>query len=156
MSEKINAEDILRYLEKINWNTGFDLAVSEFCPYHENRRIDLFYFSRWNRQTKGYEIKVNRQDFLKDKKWKEYLKFCTWFYFVVPKDLIKLDELPKNIGLVEVWVEETKEDDWRNRGDFEKDQQKFNLNHKIVRRARKTEEYIEEKDYIRSYIFQAL
>jgi len=48
----------------------------------------------------GYEIKVNRNDFLKDEKWRLYLDYCTDFYFVCPRGLIDKSELPAEIGLV--------------------------------------------------------
>ncbi|KKN71721.1 hypothetical protein LCGC14_0417870 [marine sediment metagenome] len=149
-TETLNAEDILRYLEKENWNTGYDLAVSEFCPYQESRRIDLFYFRRWDRQTRGYEIKVTRSDFLQDKKWQNYLKFCTWFSFVAPKGVIKLDELPDNIGLVEIEVIELDETDWRHKGNkLTEEEIQYWLEHKVVRRPKKLREKIDEAEYTR-------
>ncbi len=48
----------------------------------------------------GYEIKVNRQDFLRDEKWRGYLPFCNMFYFVCPHGLILPTELPAEIGLL--------------------------------------------------------
>lgn len=48
----------------------------------------------------GYEIKVSRSDFLQDAKWHLYLQYCNEFFFVVPKGLIKKDELPENVGLI--------------------------------------------------------
>lgn len=48
----------------------------------------------------GYEIKVSRSDFLQDGKWHLYLQYCNEFFFVVPKGLIKKDELPENVGLI--------------------------------------------------------
>ena len=48
----------------------------------------------------GYEIKVSRSDFLQDNKWHLYLQYCNEFFFVVPKGLIKKDELPENVGLI--------------------------------------------------------
>lgn len=48
----------------------------------------------------GYEIKVSRSDFLQDNKWHLYLQYCNEFFFVVPKGLIKKDELPDNVGLI--------------------------------------------------------
>lgn len=48
----------------------------------------------------GYEIKVSRNDFLQDNKWHLYLQYCNEFFFVVPKGLIKKDELPENVGLI--------------------------------------------------------
>lgn len=48
----------------------------------------------------GYEIKVSRGDFLQDGKWHLYLQYCNEFYFVVPRGLVKKDELPDNVGLI--------------------------------------------------------
>lgn len=48
----------------------------------------------------GYEIKVSRSDFLSDNKWHLYLQYCNEFYFVVPRGLIKKEELPDGVGLL--------------------------------------------------------
>lgn len=48
----------------------------------------------------GYEIKVSRSDFLGDNKWHLYLQYCNEFFFVVPKGLIRKDELPEGVGLI--------------------------------------------------------
>jgi hypothetical protein len=48
----------------------------------------------------GYEIKVNRSDFLNDQKWMNYLPLCSDFYFVSPPDIIKKDEVPEQAGLL--------------------------------------------------------
>ena len=48
----------------------------------------------------GYEIKVSRNDFLQDNKWHLYLQYCNEFFFVVPKGLVRKDELPDNVGLI--------------------------------------------------------
>lgn len=50
----------------------------------------------------AYEVKVSRSDFLKDDKWHGYLPYCNSFYFACPKDLIKAEELPKEVGLI--WI----------------------------------------------------
>ncbi|MDD5459966.1 MAG: MmcB family DNA repair protein [Phycisphaerae bacterium] len=50
----------------------------------------------------GYEIKVSRSDFLKDNKWQAYLDMCNELYFVCPKDLIALNEVPESCGLKHV------------------------------------------------------
>lgn len=146
---KINAEDILRFVERDGWHDHYDLGVSEFCPYHENRRIDMFYFSRWNRQTKGYEIKVNRNDFLQDKKWQEYLKFCTWFSFVAPEGVIKKEELPDKIGLVEIKVVPVEKDHYTMRNVVEEDGDFYKLEKVVVKRPQRLRETIEDQDYIR-------
>lgn len=48
----------------------------------------------------GYEIKVSRSDFLGDAKWHLYLQYCNEFFFVVPKGLIRKEELPDGVGLI--------------------------------------------------------
>ena len=49
----------------------------------------------------GYEIKVTRADFLSDNKYPHYMETCNLFYFVVPKGLIKKEEVPRNVGIIE-------------------------------------------------------
>lgn len=48
----------------------------------------------------GYEIKVSRSDFVNDDKWPGYLDFCNFFYFVAPHNVIQIEELPKDCGLL--------------------------------------------------------
>jgi hypothetical protein len=48
----------------------------------------------------AYEIKVSRQDFLKDDKWHAYLQYCNEFYFVCPPEIIQSSELPPEVGLL--------------------------------------------------------
>jgi len=53
-------------------------------------------------QLWGYEIKVNRRDFVQDEKWHQYLEMCNSLYFVCPHGLINKDEVPKEAGLLYV------------------------------------------------------
>ena len=149
---KINAEDIKNYLKRDGFNSNFSVGVSEFCPYGEGRRIDMFYFNRWNRETKGYEIKVSRADFLQDKKWESYLKFCNWFYFVTPVGIIDPKELPDSIGLIEVDIVERQKDPYSNynidKGKEEEDERKFDLTRKFVKRGKRLPD-LDEKEYIK-------
>jgi len=48
----------------------------------------------------GYEVKVDRGDFLRDTKWPGYLKYCHEFYFVCPVGLIQPEELSPGVGLM--------------------------------------------------------
>ena len=50
--------------------------------------------------TWGYEIKVNRRDFIQDEKWRKYLGVCSSFYFVCPWGLIDKSEVPEEAGLI--------------------------------------------------------
>ena len=76
--------------------TGPTIAASS-CP-----RLDAWAMNRsWTRHcTTGYEIKVSRQDFLNDVKWRAYLDYCHCFYFVCPPKLIDPKELPEGVGLM--------------------------------------------------------
>lgn len=47
-----------------------------------------------------YEIKVSRNDFLQDDKWRGYLPFGNEFYFVSPSNVIDKAELPDEAGLM--------------------------------------------------------
>ncbi len=83
-----------------------DIFVSE-CkdgPTHtaNHLRMDAWAMKRsWtNRISYGYEIKINRQDFLRDEKWHNYLGYCNEFYFVCPSKLISPDEIPAEVGLL--------------------------------------------------------
>lgn len=66
------------------------------------RSIDLWIMARsWAKPFMiAYEIKITRNDFLKDEKWQKYLPFCTDFYFVTPPGIIDPKELPPEAGLI--------------------------------------------------------
>jgi hypothetical protein len=56
-------------------------------------------------ETREFEIKISRSDFLADSK-KDKHKVDTganFFYYVCPKDLIKLSEVNKKYGLIYIW-----------------------------------------------------
>ena len=48
----------------------------------------------------GYEVKVSRNDFLNDEKWRYYLDSVNKLYFVCPPGLIEKSELPSDVGLM--------------------------------------------------------
>lgn len=47
-----------------------------------------------------YEVKVNRQDFLRDEKWPVYMGYSNRFAFACPEGLIQKEELPNEVGLL--------------------------------------------------------
>jgi hypothetical protein len=50
-----------------------------------------------------YECKVSRSDFLSDiksEKYKGYLEYCNKFYFATLPGIVKIEEIPKGIGLM--------------------------------------------------------
>lgn len=48
----------------------------------------------------GYEVKVSRNDFMRDEKWPKYVAMCHRFYFVCPKGVVTPEDLPDGIGLL--------------------------------------------------------
>lgn len=48
----------------------------------------------------GYEVKVSRQDFMRDTKWHKYLPLVHQFYFVCPPGIIQPEELEPDVGLM--------------------------------------------------------
>jgi len=66
------------------------------------RQMDLWVMNKsWTKNwTMAYEIKVSRQDFLRDEKWREYLPFCNYFYFAAPPGIIQPEELSAEAGLL--------------------------------------------------------
>jgi hypothetical protein len=75
----------------------------------KTRYLDGFAFNLWASKKYlcvGYEIKVSRGDLLAElvkepEKREAGLAVCNQFYYVVPKGLIDLKELPKDCGLIE-------------------------------------------------------
>src|SRR5688500_10798974 len=55
--------------------------------------------------AREFEIKISRSDFLNDAKKDKHSsdKGANYFYYVVPKDLIKPTEVDPRYGLIYVW-----------------------------------------------------
>lgn len=70
-------------------------------------KLDVWAMRRsWaNWSTIGYEIKVARQDWIRDTKHNEYAKLVHEFYLVSPPGVIMPDELADGIGLL--WCSKT-------------------------------------------------
>ena len=82
----INVRQDSLWMEEFSWGSGrFDLLT-----------VDL---SDW--VTRGFEIKVNRSDFVGDRKWHHYLPYVHFFWFATPVGLINVSELPPEVGLLE-------------------------------------------------------
>ena len=66
------------------------------------RRLDAWVLLKtWSPWTAiGYEVKADRSDFLRDRKWPAYLPVCHELYFVCPAKLIAPEELPDDVGLL--------------------------------------------------------
>lgn len=99
----MNAHDILNLLSEKH---ARDIFVSN-CKTGTSYDRGLLILDAWVMKPSyahplaiGYEIKINRGDFLGDTKWRNYLDYCNEFYFVCPKGLIAPTELPAEVGLL--------------------------------------------------------
>ncbi len=104
MGEIVRASELLKLLD-VKHNKDVFIPECKTGPTHyadSCPRLDAWAMKRsWaNFRTYGYEIKISRQDFLGDDKWRQYLDFCTDFYFVAPQGLIDPNELPPEAGLI--------------------------------------------------------
>jgi len=106
--DKLTASHIIGLLAAKH---GDDVFVSECktgrSTYGECPRLDAWAMRKsWTKpHTYGYEVKVDRGDFLRDDKWRKYLEYCSDFYFVCPHGLIAPNELPEEAGLM--WASKT-------------------------------------------------
>lgn len=112
MNDKQKTETILEALKRkcTSWhrcNVLFpELRLGSGYSDIAQRRIDLFMISaEKGNYTTAFEIKVSRADFLKDTK--DDLKqrgarlYSSNFYYVAPKGMLKIDEIPMWAGLIE-------------------------------------------------------
>lgn len=106
MNKNITSKEIkvslAKYHEKDFFITECKNGSTYFPPPQGLLKFDGLAITKSYTQPciKCYEIKVSRSDFLQDNKWHLYLQYCNEFYFVVPKGLIKKEELPDNVGLI--------------------------------------------------------
>ncbi len=106
------------------------LKQVEISPSKSSIRFDVIALRLGGKDIRIYEIKQNRRDFISDDKWRQYLPFCTHFYFVAPRGVIHPDTLPPKIGLIEIYKENGK------------------LRHTFVRKCKKLRKSINEKKYL--------
>jgi hypothetical protein len=101
----------VKWLKRPNSNGGHGchVAVSEVASGWSGEIPDSIGFRATGDHTDGsivVEIKVSRSDFLADKKKPhrngETIGLGNWRYYMCPVDLIKVDELPENFGLLYV------------------------------------------------------
>ena len=97
----------------------------------------------------GYEIKINRSDFINDKKWQYYLPYCNEFYFVCPKGIIVPEELEENVGLLIVASTGTRLFTKRKSAYRDIDIPDKIFRHVLACRSRITKEYNSDGDNLR-------
>ena len=110
---KMNAEDILSRLRAAHPPTHFfffgELRIGGGFGKDSEQRLDAFsvgYLPSKRNVVKAFEIKVSKQDFKveisKPLKRRAGMRLSNLFYFICPKGLIPVDEVPLNCGLIEV------------------------------------------------------
>lgn len=109
--------------------TGFEIS-----PRYSRSRFDVVEIFLSKRRVKIYEVKSCRADFTSDNKWQKYLKYCTNFGFVAPKGVIKPEELPDKVGLVEIWRYASHEN---------------GLKHDYVKRFSRINKKIDDENYLK-------
>ena len=103
--QMMTAHDILKLLADKH---SKDVFVAECKDGPTQCAVGMLRLDAWamvkswaNPCTIAYEIKVSRNDFLRDSKWRGYLQYCNQLYFVCPPGVIQREELPAEIGLIE-------------------------------------------------------
>lgn len=101
---KVRADEIKRALAKRHTDDLFLTEVKTGATWRNDEllKFDALAIKKsWAKpRFTGYEVKVNRSDFLKDQKWPGYLPHCHCFSFVCPKGLITPEELADEVGLI--------------------------------------------------------
>jgi hypothetical protein len=85
-----------------------DLVCIE-AKYRNMRSIaDVCGINLKRKEVRIIEVKASRQDYLRDKKIfdidQSYYKHCQYFYIMCPTEILQLNEVPKEYGLI--WVDE--------------------------------------------------
>lgn len=108
----ISSNDILKLLRQRHaddfWTSEISCGSQKgFERGSGNGRFDFWAMAcSWSTPLyTGYEIKVNRTDFLRDDKWTQYLGACSRFYWVCPWGMIQPDEIDPRTGLM--WATKT-------------------------------------------------
>lgn len=107
MAERVTAATIGSLLAQKHDGDVFVPECNLGSAHNGCRRIDAWVLRKtWSPVTAiGYEIKVSRNDFMRDEKWPAYLDVCHQLYFVCPWGLIGPSELPDGVGLM--WTTKT-------------------------------------------------
>ena len=104
----LRADEVLLALSRRHaqdlWLTEVKTGPTWTAAVGQLHRIDGIAIKRsWTAPCiTGYEVKISRQDWVRDEKWHAALPDCHAFYCACPPDLIQPEELPAEVGLI--WV----------------------------------------------------
>lgn len=130
----VSIEDIKEYFRYHNNSGPF---FSMFETGLDNMRFDLIRIDPIRQHIRIFEFKSCRADFLSDKKYYHYLKYCHTFTFVCPREAIRREDLPKNIGLMWIYKWRHKNrlkgyDDWMLESEWVKRPRKMDVEKDVV------------------------
>ena len=107
----IKAEDLVKALRKRFEGPGYmvlEQVANSTGSSLNHRWIDAAVFSLWpskNLTRAAFEIKVSRSDFIHElrnpQKHEWVMKYFHEFWFIAPKGVISIDELPGGAGLMQ-------------------------------------------------------
>ena len=104
----LRADEVLLALSRRHaqdlWLTEVKTGPTWTAAVGQLHRIDGIAIKRsWTQPLiTGYEVKISRQDWVRDEKWHAVLPDCHMFYLACTPDLIHPEELPAEVGLI--WV----------------------------------------------------
>ena len=75
----------------------------------DGKRFDMIRIDPHREYVRIFEFKSGRKDFISDKKWQNYLKYCHTFTFVCPVSAIQKEDILPQVGLM--WIYR-----WRHKG----------------------------------------
>lgn len=109
--KKVTSDDIKFLLDQKYHNPQKAMVAFEVANgtgMCSDRRADAISFEFWPSKglsLTGYEFKVSRSDWLNELKQPEksqaISQYCDHWYLVAPKDILKIDELPKGWGYIQ-------------------------------------------------------
>lgn len=97
--------------EWFRWKHNHGPFFSVFETGLDGYRFDLIRIDPHRQYIRIFEFKSCRADFISDKKWQKYLKYCHTFTFVCPRGVIKKEDLPNGVGLLWLYQWKWKESD---------------------------------------------
>ena len=103
MSAPLTVAEIQKRIRSVALVARSSLYIPEFT--YRDRRIDAVIVDLKKRWVRGFEVKLQRSDFLKDDKWQLYSEFCSSLTMVCPSGLIEPEEIASPFGLV--WIRRT-------------------------------------------------
>lgn len=93
--------DLARSLRDAGWLTFTEIEVPGTGGRVDVAAVKPHAYAR--RELRAYEVKASRRDLVRDldaQKFRSYLAVFHRLYFAAPSGLVRLDELPKDVGLI--------------------------------------------------------